>query len=256
MIKTVIIEDEPATARNLRAMLAEADENIEVIATLDEVAGSVEWFQKNENKYDLVLMDIRLSDGLSFDILTQVNIQSPIIFITAYDEYALRAFNTNGIGYILKPFQLDDIEKAIQKFKNITATNARMNMPELGNIAMELKALYKNYRQSFLFHFRDKLLPVAAKDIAWFYSINETCIACSSDGKKYKTDFTLEQLEKELDPAIFFRASRQFIVHRSAITEIDFFFNGRLLVKTQPLAEENILVSKAKVPGFKGWMNR
>lgn len=239
MLNIVIIEDE-----------------LNLLVTLDEVKNSVEWFRLNDKKYDLVFMDIRLSDGLSFDILEQVNISSPIIFVTAYDDYAIQAFKTNGIGYVLKPFDKEDLRGAIEKFKSLrSATVKDFITPELLHLSGQLKMAYKGYRQSFLFHFRDKLIPVASKDIAWFYTINEVSYACNMEGTKFITEFTLEQLQQQLDPEIFFRANRQFILQRKSITEIEFFFNSRLLIKTTPKTDENILVSKARVPEFKAWMN-
>jgi two-component system LytT family response regulator len=256
MINIIIIEDEPATVRNLQATLKETGEDITVLHTLNGVKQSVNWFKENENGYDLVFMDIMISDGQSFEILDQVSINSPIIFVTAYDNYALQAFKTNGIDYILKPFQLSDLEQALQKFKRLQpGSESNPGSEKMLKLSGELKTIFKNYRQSFLFHFRDKLIPVATKDIAWFYTFNEVSHACSIDGRKFKTEFTLEQLQQQLDPADFYRANRQFIVQRKAISEVEFFFNGRLLIKTLPAADEHILVSKAKVPEFKAWMN-
>ena len=256
MLRIVIIEDEPATARNLHFMLREMDASITLAATLDGITQSAAWLAAHPEDYDLLFMDIRLSDGLSFEIFNRVPITTPVIFVTAYDDYALRAFKTNGIDYILKPFDKPELQQALHKFRQLRGEKTADNLQwQLSQIAGQLQAGYKGYKQSFLVHFRDKLLPVAAKDIAWFYTLNETSYAQCFDTRRFTVEFTLEQLQEQLDPQSFFRANRQFIVQRRAITEVAFYFNGRLLLKTDPLAEENIIISKARVPEFKAWMN-
>lgn len=256
MIRLVIIEDEPVTARNLYHNIREAEEDTTLVTTLDSVQQSVAWLTAHPQAYDLLFMDIRLVDGLSFNIFDQVTVNSPIIFVTAYDDYALQAFKTTGIDYILKPFDKPELEKALMKFKKLRGnTGSREPDRSLPGITTQLKQVYNNFRQFFLVQVRDKLIPVAVKDIAWFYTINETSWAYTFDKRKLRMDFTLEQLQQQLHPHDFFRANRQFIIQRKAIAEVEFYFNGRLLLKANPASEENILVSKARVPEFKAWMN-
>jgi len=256
MLRLVIIEDEPATARNLHFMLRETDEPIELLATLGSVTQSAAWLAAHPGEYDLLFMDIRLSDGLSFEIFNQVKVHSPVIFVTAYDDYALQAFKTNGIDYILKPFNKTELQQALHKFRQLSGPKPGNDTALLlSRIAEQLKVSYKGHKQSFLVHFRDKLLPIAASDIAWFYTINEVSWAHCFDTRKFIVEFTLEQLQEQLDPQVFFRANRQFIVQRRAITEAGFYFNGRLLLKVDPLPDEHILISKARVPEFRAWMN-
>lgn len=251
----LIIEDEPVTARNLQHMLQDIDPAINVAAILPGVAASVSWLQQNNNACNLIFMDIRLADGLSFEIFERTKVEQPVIFVTAYNDYALQAFKSNGIDYVLKPYDMEEISRALQKYRKLTGeglnTGAQEQMVRLFKSMQEQPV----YKQSFLVHYREKMLPLEAAYIAWFYTTNEVVQACTLDHKQYTIDFTLEQLQQQLDPHIFFRANRQFIVQRKAIQEVDFFFNGRLLVKTIPEATEKILISKARVPAFKAWMN-
>jgi two-component system response regulator LytT len=256
-LRVAIIEDEPATARNLQHMLQDVAPEAEVLAILPGVAESVSWLQQNVQQCDLLFMDIRLSDGLSFEIFSQVHLTLPVIFITAFDDYALQAFKANGIDYILKPFDDGELKQALVKFNRLRSlSGSTEGYAQLLKIAGSLKGGNTNsYKQSFLVHSRDKLIPVAASQIVWFYTANEIVYAGTTDNKQHIIDVTMEQLQQQLDPASFFRANRQFIVQRKAITEVDFYFNGRLSVKINPPAKEQILISKARVPEFKQWMN-
>lgn len=244
-LRVAIIEDEPATARNLRHMLQDVAPEIDVLTILPGVAESVAWLNDNMQQCELLFMDVRLSDGLSFDIFSQVNVTLPVIFVTAYDDYALQAFKANGIDYILKPFDESELRQSLQKYNRLR-DNSKMQ---------QLAAQFKSYKQSFLVHNRDKLIPLSAGNIAWFYTANELVYAGTVDNKQYIIDFTMEQLQQQLDPAVFFRANRQFIVQRGAIQEVEFYFNGRLTLKVHPAPKEQILISKARVPEFKNWMN-
>jgi two-component system, LytTR family, response regulator len=256
MLRILIIEDEPATARNLHFTLQDTGEEISLLATLHSVKTAVDWLNENPLACDLVFMDIRLADGLSFEIFEQAEVNCPVVFVTAYDEYALKAFKANGIDYILKPLDKYDLQQALKKFNSFHKPPVvNEHHGHLQHVASLIKAAYNNYKQSFLVHFRDKLVPVSAKDIVWFYTVNEVTFAMSADNRKFIVDFTLEQLQQQLDPWLFFRANRQFIIQRKAIVEVDFYFNGRLLLKTAPASEENILISKARAPEFKTWMN-
>ncbi|TWV98040.1 LytR/AlgR family response regulator transcription factor [Chitinophaga pinensis] len=255
-LRVAIIEDEPATARNLRYMIQDVAPDSEVLAILSGVGEAVNWLQQHMQRCDLLFMDIRLGDGLSFDIFTKIDVSLPVIFITAYDDYALQAFKANGIDYILKPVDEEDLKNAIAKFKRLHQPFAdTAGYEALLKMAAGMREGPVSYKQSFLVHSRDKLLPLSAGNIAWFYTANELVYAGTVDKREFIIDFTLEQLQQQLDPAIFFRANRQFIVQRSAIQEVDFYFNGRLLLKVNPPAREQILISKARGGEFKHWMN-
>ncbi len=251
----LIIEDEPVIARNLQHILQDIDPAITVAAILPGVAESVSWLQQHAHTCQLIFMDIRLNDGLSFEIFEKVRVEQPVIFVTAYNDYALQAFKANGIDYVLKPYDTEEISAALQKYQKLTG-----NAFSTGNQEQLLRLIgavqqQPVYKQSFLVHFREKLLPLEAAQIAWCYTNNEVVQACTLDNKQYTIDFTLEQLQQQLEPQAFFRANRQFIVQRRAIQEVHFFFNSRLLLKVLPDAPEKILISKARVPAFKAWMN-
>jgi len=256
-LNIVIVEDEAVTARNLAHLLQSIDDSINVMASLPSVKDAVSWFIANSN-YDLIFMDISLADGMSFEIFKKTAITRPVIFVTAYNEHALTAFKNNGIDYILKPFDEQELTAALSKYKGLVSQpTARANAPaEVERLLEHLHKLSNPYKRSFLVHFREKLIPVEAIKIAWFYTANEIVYARTADDRQYVMDFTMEQLEQQLDPQQFFRANRQFIINRTAVTEVDFYFNGRLSIKVLPQPGEQILVSKARVPEYKVWMNQ
>jgi two-component system response regulator LytT len=255
-LRIVLIEDEPATARNLQFLLQEIDPQIEVLEVLAGVAESAAWFNSQAGGCDLIFMDIRLKDGLSFEIFDQAAIEAPVIFVTAFDDYALQAFKANGIDYVLKPFDGQDLNLALAKYRRLAGNGVRTETTDrMREMADHLRRTGGGYKASFLVHFRDKLVPLRSEDIAWFYTSREVVHAQTFDGNSYIVDFTLEQLQDQLDPKQFFRVNRQFVVQRKAILEVNFYFNGRLLIKANPEAAEKMLVSKARAPEFKAWMN-
>ncbi len=255
-LRVVLIEDEPVTARNLAYLLQTIDDRIQIVAQLKSVSESVAWFKANEFGYDLAFIDVRLTDGLSFDIFKRATIRKAVIFVTAYHDYAIEAFKNNGIDYILKPFDEQEILRALHKYDQLVRVPFSEASPlNLITLLEGFNNYVKSYKKSFLVSYRDKLIPLDAAKIAWFYTTNEIVYATTTDGQQYIIDFKLEQLEAQLDPQLFFRANRQFIINRKMITEIAHFLNGRLLVKLTPAPVENILISKARVPVFKNWMN-
>jgi two-component system response regulator LytT len=256
-LNVVIVEDEPVSARSLAAVMQKLDDTISVIAMLAGIDESVAWFDNPENSCDLIFMDIRLADGISFDIFKKVKVSKPVIFVTAYNDYAIQAFKNNGIDYILKPFDEQEVEQALNKFKSLVAQpSASQDIPGIEELIEQMKTAPRAHKKSFLVHFRDKLIPVETNSISWFYTTNEVVYAQTNESRQYVIDFTMEQLEQQLEPSQFFRANRQFIINRKGITEVDFYFNGRLSVKIKPEPPERIIVSKARVPEFKTWMNK
>jgi len=255
-LRVVIVEDEPVSARNLAYLLQKLNGQIEIVASVGSVAEAAVWFAEPENKHDLVFMDIRLADGISFDIFKQVHITKPVIFVTAYNDYAIQAFKNNGIDYILKPFDDTEVQQALDKFSRLTGLAGEGYVSNLEGLIDQLSIGSKQFKKSFLVHFRNKLIPVETAKIAWFYTANELVYANTTDGRQYVVDFTMEQLENQLDDNQFFRANRQFIINRKEITEVEFYFNARLLVKMKPETSERVIISKARTPEFKNWMNR
>ncbi|MBD3749218.1 MAG: response regulator transcription factor [Sphingobacteriales bacterium] len=255
MTKILIIEDEPATSRYLKALLENLKDNLTVTAIKDSVESAVKFLSQKNLEVDLIFSDIRLSDGLTFEIFQKIELDIPIIFLTAYDEYALNAFKANGIDYLLKPFDEDDIHSAISKYRKLIGVEKRREV-NYEEILKGLVSKNQAYRQSFLIHFRDKLIPITIQQIAWFYTAYEVVYAKTMDHKDYVIDYTLEQLEAELNPEIFYRANRQFLISRSSIKEMELYFNGRLSLKLQPETEHQVLISKAKVSDFKKWLGQ
>ncbi|QES88102.1 LytR/AlgR family response regulator transcription factor [Rhizosphaericola mali] len=252
MMHVLIIEDEPATARLLQSMLAQI-ESMHFYSVLDSVTAAIDWFNTNDNPLDLVFMDIRLSDGLSLEIFSKANITVPVIFVTAYEEYTLSAFKTTGIDYILKPFDKEELLKAVSKYKQLFQNTK----PEVSNQLIDIDFLRKSlqsYKQAFLVSFRNKLLPLSVKSIAYITTVNEVSIAYVSKDKKYVLDNTLEELANLLDPKDFFRANRQFLINKTFVQDLDYYFNGRMVVNLTIPTTEKIIVSKAKVPELKKWM--
>lgn len=255
-MRVLIIEDEPANARNLEFILTEANPAIRIVNVLTGVEETVQWISQNASACDLIFMDIRLNDGISFEIFDKIIIEQPVVFVTAYDNYALQAFKANGIDYILKPYDEQEVKAALDKFSRLQSGGRQPDLQE--QIHLLLRSMQQGspaYRQSFLVHFREKLLPLETTRIAWFYTAHELVYARTVDNKQYPIEYTLEQLQLQLNPHQFFRANRQFIVQRSAVQEIDLYFNGRLYLKLSPEPDEKVLISKARVPEFKAWMD-
>ena len=248
----LIVEDETAAAVNLKAILRNIAPSYRVLAVLETIEEAVEYFQDaSQTRPDLVFMDIHLADGESFRIFDSVEINSPIIFTTAYDEYALRAFKVNSIDYILKPIKADDLQRALEKF-------ARLSGAEKSNYQERIDAMIEGSQQErqqvFLVHFKDKIIPLNIDDIAYFYISNEKVSAFTFKGEKYVVDRTLETLQSNLPDKDFFRANRQFIIARKAVKDIAVWFGSRLSLNLTVEIPEKIIISKARVPEFKQWL--
>ncbi len=251
MIKVIIIEDEKPSARRLARMLSQL--NIEPLAMLHSVAESVHWFKNNEHP-DLILLDIQLSDGLSFEIFEQLDVNSAIIFTTAYDEYALKAFKLNSIDYLLKPIDQDELEHAIKKF--------RINQPGEHNLKVDLEQIRKmlvnpldrNYKERFTVKVGQHLKMIPIENIECFYSENKGTYIFTSDKRDYLIDSSLEHLESSLDPVIFYRVNRKFYININAIKDIISYSNSRLKLILNTFSDREIIVSREKVKGFKNWL--
>lgn len=257
-MKIAIIEDEPKIAESLKLILMEIDPSISVMKILSSVKSSVEWLRVNQSSCDLLFMDINLTDGLSFEIFNQIESNTPIVFLTAYDQYALDAFKVNGVDYILKPFDKTKIKQSLKKFKSLTQTGSNpLNAESLQHL-LEVVAskTITNKRKSYLVYHQDKLIPLAVDDISWFYKSNQVTYACTISNKKYVIDDALDKIQNEVSSVNFYRANRQFIVSKNAIENIAIYFNGRLIVNILPKPDEKIIVSKAKATDFKNWLSK
>ena len=256
-MKIAIIEDEPKIAESLKLILMEIDPSISVMKILSSVKSSVEWLRVNQSSCDLLFMDINLTDGLSFEIFNQIESNTPIVFLTAYDQYALDAFKVNGVDYILKPFDKTKIKQSLKKFKSLTQTGSNPLNAECLQHLLEVVAskTITNKRKSYLVYHQDKLIPLAVDDISCFYKSNKVTYACTISNKKYVIDDVLDKIQNEVSSVNFYRANRQFIVSKNAIENIAIYFNGRLIVNILPKPDEKIIVSKAKATDFKNWLS-
>lgn len=257
-MKIAIIEDELKIAESLKLILMEIDPSISVMKILSSVKSSVEWLRVNQSSCDLLFMDINLTDGLSFEIFNQIESNTPIVFLTAYDQYALNAFKVNGVDYILKPFDKTKIKQSLKKFKSLTQTGSNPTNAESLQHLLEVVAskTITNKRKSYLVYHQDKLIPLAVDDISWFYKSNQVTYACTISKKKYVIDDALDKIQNEVSSVNFYRANRQFIVSKNAIENIAIYFNGRLIVNILPKPDEKIIVSKAKATDFKNWLSK
>ena len=252
-MKVVIVEDELAASDNLIYLLHSMDESIEILNVLDSVKSSVNFFSR-PNEAELVFMDIHLADGLSFEIFDQIQIKKPIIFTTAYDQYALKAFKVNSIDYLLKPIDEDELSKALTQFKEQPKPEA-IPASQMEGLLNLIKVQSKTYKTTYLVHLRDQLIPIKTADIAYLYIDTGIVKGITKENQIYTIDKKLEDIESELDPTIFYRVNRQFIVHKDAIANIKYYFNGKLILNVNPVCKEKIVVSKAKATEFKKWIN-
>jgi len=226
---------------------------MDIIAILQTVEESIEWFQGNPFP-DLVFMDIHLADGSSFEIFKKIEINCPIIFTTAYNEYALNAFDVNSIDYLLKPINKKRLAQALNKFGNFGYR--KDNSQLIADLVSAINDGQKKHKSHFLIPYKDKLIPLHAGDIAYFVSEFKIARVITFDSQSYTLDYSLDELMKNLDPDVFFRVNRQYIVSHQAIKDISIWFTGKLSVNLNISVPERILVSKARVPDFKTWYTK
>ena len=250
---TIIIEDEKPAARLLQRKLEKL--NIEVGVMLHSVEEAVDWFSTNEHP-DLIFLDIQLSDGLSFEIFEKVEIKSAIIFTTAYDEFALRAFKLNSVDYLLKPIDEDDLELAVAKFKERLPKQEKIQLDFEEIKKMLSNPFEKEYKKRFTVKIGQHLKVIAVEEIECFYSENKGTYIHTFDNRDYLIESTLEVLEQELDTKDFYRISRKFIVTMKAIKEIVVYSNSRLKVILPSYKDDEVIVSREKVAHFKDWLNK
>ncbi|MCW5519771.1 response regulator transcription factor [Aureitalea sp. L0-47] len=250
-MNVLIIEDERPSARRLQRMLEK--QGIVVNQILHSVEESIEWFSNNDHP-DLIFLDIQLSDGLSFEIFDEVEVKSAIIFTTAFDEYALQAFKLNSIDYLLKPIDEEELEHAVNQFKN--------NIPEKKNVQLNFEDIRKllsnpverQYKKRFTTRIGQHIKMIAVDEIECFYSENKGTYAHTFEGRNYLLDNTLEQLIDEIAPQEFFRVNRTFIVNINAIKDIISYTNSRLQLKLNSFREQEVIVARERVKDFKIWL--
>ena len=250
-MNVLIIEDEKPAARRLARLLSEL--NVEVSTMLHSVEEAVEWFQKNKHP-DLIFLDIQLSDGLSFEIFDVVEVRSAIIFTTAYDEYALQAFKLNSIDYLLKPIDDEELESAVKKYQNLKPDRSQIVLDFDDIKKFLVNPLEREYKKCINIRLGQHLKIINADEIECFYCENKGTYAATSEGRNYLLDTTLENLENELSPQIFFRVSRKFYVNINCIKDIVSYTNSRLSIKLNRFNEHEIIVSRERVKDFMLWL--
>lgn len=249
-MKVIIIEDEKPAARRLNRMLNALD--IEPIAMLHSVEEAVNWFYKNEHP-DLLFLDIQLSDGLSFEIFEEVEVKSAIIFTTAYDEYALKAFKLNSIDYLLKPIDSDELVTAIDKFKTLQKSSSNKGL-DIEQLKKLITPSPKSFKKRFTVKIGQHIKMISIESIECFYSENKATHIHTIDNRSYLIEDTLEQLEDKLQPETFYRVSRKFVVNINAIKDIIAYSNSRLKILLNSYSESEIIVSRERVRDFKNWL--
>jgi two-component system LytT family response regulator len=246
-MKTLIIEDEAAAVRRLSKLILEIDSSIEIVDDLDSIENSLDWLHSNPIP-DLIFMDIHLADGASFEIFNHFEISKPIIFTTAYNEYAIQAFKVNTIDYLLKPIKKPELEAAINKYRKL----ARSQTFDYKTLAREMNR--DEYNKRFLIRFGQQIRVVEMRDCAYFYTQNKVTFLVTKKGKRYPIDYSLEKIEEMTDPHGFFRINRQFIINIEAINEMYAYSKSRVKIDLNPSCELDTIVSTERSPHFKKWL--
>jgi two-component system, LytTR family, response regulator LytT len=250
-MRVLMFEDEALTADRLIILLKKYDPDIEILAVLESVKQGIKWFQENPNP-DLIFMDIHLSDGSSFEIFAEVKINTPIIFTTAYDKYAIQAFKVNSIDYLLKPIDFEELKAAISKFENLKANP----LHDIDIYKDFLHQIMKPYKKRFLIKTGEQLKYINTEDIAYFMYDESLVFAYANNSKRFIVDQSIGMLENLLDPDDFYRINRKFIISLKSIAQIHTYFNSRLKLRLTPDIQTDVIVSREKALGFKKWLNK
>jgi DNA-binding LytR/AlgR family response regulator len=256
-MKILIVEDEELAVKKLQKTLLSIDRMVEVVGVTDSIKSTVDFLKQNPPP-DLILMDIELADGQSFEVFNMVPVKNPVIFITSYDEYALKAFKVNSVDYLLKPVQKDELEAALNKYKELNVADNNKGSSDINNLIKELQSKLqpKEYRKRFLVKQAQKLVSIEVDDIAYFYSDGRLNFFKTRDNRKFVVDYTMDELSYMLDPEKYFRISRAFYVSVESVDQIHDYFGNRLLLNLTPTLDKEALVSREKVMDFKKWMGK
>src|SRR5689334_5373188 len=259
-MKILIVEDEELAVKKLKKTLLSVDDSATVVGEADSIKSTVNWLQNNPSP-DLILMDIELADGQSFEIFNHVQVKSPVIFITSYDEYALKAFKVNSVDYLLKPVQKEDLHAALEKFremKKIYSSDSNGSPISIDVLVKQLqnKLQAKDYRKRFLVKHGQKLVSVEVDEIAYFFSDGRLNFFKTYDNRKFVVDYTMEELNEMLDPDKYFRISRSFFIAVNSVSQIHDYFGNRLLLNLRPETDKEAIVSREKVTDFKNWLGK
>jgi len=250
-MKALLIEDEPYAVQQVQSLLAESAPEITLIAVLDSIESTVKWFSAHSPP-DLVFMDVHLADGSCFEIFTHIEISSPVVFITAYDQYALDAFRVNGLDYLLKPLKKKDLERSLERFYEISSNKS--DRMDYNRIAREILQNSGQYQKRLLIRYGQKITIIEIADVAYFYAETKDTLICTFDKRHYPADQNLEQLQNILSPEEFFRVNRKFLINSRAITSMTSYSRSRIKLHLNPPFDEDVIVSTDKTPGFKNWL--
>jgi DNA-binding LytR/AlgR family response regulator len=250
-MKAIIIEDEKLSAEHLATLLKKVDPSFEIVAVYDSVKKSVDEFKKGMTA-DLLFVDVHLADGLSFEIFSKVAIDTPVIFTTAYDEYAIKAFKINSVDYLLKPIGLSDLKSAVEKFKK---WNGNKQSTILENISGAYQTMNKQFKNRFMVKMGDTISSVKTEEISHFIS-EDGAVLLVTENKRFVIDYTLDNLESLVSPDTFFRINRKVLVNIASIQKVSSYFNSRLKLNSTSLSEEDCIVSRERVNDFKAWLDK
>lgn len=252
-MKVLIIEDEIHTAKALAKMLNSIVSDIELLDTIDSIEESIH-FISNHPETELIFMDIQLSDGISFEIFKEIKVDIPIIFTTSYDEYAIKAFEVNSIDYLLKPIELNALEKSIEKYYKLSDKNQQVQKIE--TLLSQINITTREYKSRFLVKTNKGFNVIPINEIAYFYIDNQLVFLKTISDKRHMVDLTLDELEKCLDPKNFFRLNRQVIASLGSIGTIESYFNNTLIVHLNPVIEKEVVISRYTIKEFKEWLDK
>ena len=247
-MKVLIVEDETVAYENLAQMIRSCDPEIEIVANTEGVEQTVRWLQSNEHP-DLIFMDIHLSDGSAFNIFELMEVDVPIIFTTAYDQYAIDAFKVNSVDYLLKPVKPEALAEALAKFRRFSQSDVKMYLERLMELRPEAR-----YPERMLLRLKDKLIPIAVENVAFVYTADRTTQVYMNDGMCYTSEKSMEQITSQLDPKQFMRVNKQFLLSRQSVKEITIWFDNRLRVSLTVATPEDVYISKNKSSEFKAWL--
>ncbi len=248
----LIIEDEEPAFKRLQKMLKEIEPDHTLLDQIVSVSSAVKWFAKNDSP-DLIISDIQLSDGISFEIFKQVQITCPIIFTTAYDQYAVEAFKVNSIDYLLKPVKKEELENAVNKYKSRSSTSTEPAV-DISKLLLALQPVGNDYKKRFVVKYGEHIKTIDTEEIVYFYTEDKATFLCTKDARRFVVDFNLDTLDSMLDPKLFFRINRQYIISINSIAEMFAYSKSRVLIKLNPPSKHETIVSTERSADFKLWL--
>ena len=249
----LIIEDEEPAFRRLQKMLKELEPDHTLLDQIVSVSSAVKWFKENDAP-DLIISDIQLSDGISFEIFKQVDIKCPVIFTTAYDQYAIEAFKVNSIDYLLKPVKKEELQTAVTKFKTLSSAAAPAPAIDINKLLQSLQPAGTEYKKRFVVRYGEHIKTIDIEEVVYFYTEDKATFLCTKDARRFVVDFNMDSLDSMLDPKVFFRINRQYIISIHSIAEMFAYSKSRVLIKLNPPAKHETIVSTERSADFKLWL--